>query len=424
MKELYQPLTQCLLCRSERMRLAVPLEPIPIATPNFALGLDAQTLAAAHAGVPLDLYQCEDCGHVQVGQVGNPDLQYRDYVYTTSLSPGLAEHFRGYAEREIARLEPPAGSLVVEIGSNDGTLLRHFKERGMRVLGVDPARRIAAQATAAGIPTLAEFFSRDLARDIVREHGKARIVIANNVIANVHDLVDFAQAIAELLDDEGTFLFETQYGADVIDRTLLDTVYHEHLSYFFVRPTAAHFARHGLEVVSVERVSTKGGSIRVGVRRAGKGTAEASVVAVVGDEEARGMFEQPYFEKLVRDVATIRSELGAIVRAERAAGRAVAGYGVAVGTTTLLAQFGLMDGVEFLVDDDPNKADALEGPGYRIPVVPAERLLENPGVTIVFAWRYVDAIARRNRAYLKAGGRLIVPLPSVHAVDAASAEIG
>jgi SAM-dependent methyltransferase len=425
MSDLYRPLTACLLCLSTKMHIVVPLEPIPIATPNFAMGLAGERLAEALAGVPLDLYQCEDCGHVQVGQVGNPDLQYRDYVYTTSLSPGLAAHFAEYARAELARLAPPVGSVVVEIGSNDGTLLRKFQEGGMRVVGVDPARRIAAEATAGGIETIADFFSRDLARRIVEEHGKARIVIANNVIANVHDLVDFAKGIAELLDDDGAFLFETQYGADVVDRNLLDTVYHEHLSYFFVRPTAEHFERHGLAVTSIERISTKGGSIRVTVRRRGAGSPDASVARAIADEETRGMFAPAYFAKLVRDVAAIRAELTELVRGERAAGRTVAGYGVAVGTTTLLAQFGLMSGIDFLVDDDPHKAAALEGPGYSIPVATPARLLEeSPGATIVFAWRYAAAIAVANSEYLAQGGRFVIPLPGVTTIDAASAANG
>lgn len=419
MTYLYRALEQCVLCGSDALALRVPLEPIPIATPNFQLPSDPQLAAQALAGVPLDLHQCQSCGHVQVGQIGNPELQYRDYVYTTALSVGLDEHYARYADEIVTRLKPARKALVVEIGSNDGTLLRHFKERGYRVIGVDPARLIAQAATAAGIQTVAEFFSERLARELRNDYGPAEIIIANNMIANVPDLRDFIAGIKVLLAPGGVFVTETQYGADVVERNLLDTVYHEHISYFLVKPSRAFFAAAGLELFGIERIDTKGGSIRMYAQHAGaERPVSSDVERMIDREESLAMFDRGFFDGLYARIQAIRSTLAEVVHRAQADRREVAGFGVSVGTTTLLAQFGLMDGIAFLVDDDPKKAARLAGPGYDIPILRPQALLDRqPLATIVFAWRYADAILKRHEAYLQAGGTWLIPLPDVRTIE-------
>jgi len=415
MTTLYLKRDTCRLCGSNNLNLAVPLEPMPIATPNFAVPGADRDAPVFTQGVPLELHLCGDCACLQVLHVGNPEIQYRHYVYTTSISLGLPEHFVKYAAETVGRLNPPAGGRVVEIGSNDGTLLNAFKQHGLTVLGIDPATAIAAQATENGIPTLAEFFNSETAARVAAEHGRADLIIANNMIANVDDMDGYTRGIAALLDPGGAFVFETQYGADVSEHTLLDTVYHEHLSYFNVRPLVLHFQRHGLEVIDVERIWTKGGSIRVTVQhRGGPRARQASVERLVAEEDAAGYHTLAYYRKMREAIATIRSDLRALVDAEKAAGRVVAGYGMSVGTTTLLAQFGLQQDIAFLVDDAPGKDPELLGPSYAIPRKPKEALLdEGVRLVIVFAWRYADPIMRNNAAYREVGGRFAIPLPTV-----------
>ncbi|MBV8600665.1 MAG: methyltransferase domain-containing protein [Candidatus Eremiobacteraeota bacterium] len=405
------------MCASGALELRVPLAPIPIATPNFSVPAGLRDRPEFRIGVPLDLYQCAQCGHVQVGVIGNPDYQYRDYVYTTSVSLGLAEHFASYARETLDRLAVPPGSLVVEIGSNDGTLLRNFKAAGMRVVGVDPAKRIAEAATASGIETVAEFWNAATARAVRERFGRASLIIANNVIANVPNLLDFGEGIADALAPQGAFVFETQYGADVVERRLVDTIYHEHISYFLTDPTKRWLEEIGLEMLDVSPVATKGGSMRVTAQRRGGGrAANPSVDEWIARERASEMFGDSFFAQLSTAIAKIGSELQALVERSGEA----AGFGVSVGTTTMLAQFGLYDKIAFLVDDDPNKERALTGPGYAIDVLPPAALLERrPPATVVFAWRYADAIASKHRAYLDAGGRFVVPLPSVREVPRA-----
>lgn len=415
MTDLYYRRETCRLCGSARVELAVPLRPIPIATPNFRVPDADRNSPVFREAVPLELHLCADCGLLQVLHVGNPELQYGNYVYRTSLSLGLPEHFREYARAVLKAHRPPAGALVLEFGSNDGTLLRAFKGEGMRVVGVDPARDIAKKATEAGIETVNAFFSAGVARRIRESHGAARLIIANNVIANIDGLDPVAEGVRELMAPDGAFLFETQYGLDVIEKMLLDTIYHEHLSYFNVKPLASFFARHRMQVIDVEPIPTKGGSIRVTVQHAGGPySVSGRVAAAVAEEERCGMYDLARYRKFADGVAALRRRLNALADEQEAAGRAFCGYGMSVGTTTLLAQFGLAGRIACLFDDDPDKESVLSGPGYDIPLYSPKAVLEkNPGAIVIFAWRYAEPIMDKHGAYRVRGGTFIVPLPEI-----------
>ena len=227
MKNLFYKRDTCRLCHSGRQELVVPMAGMPIGTPNFQVpdaGVDDPVFRTA---VPLELYLCRDCGHLQILHVGNPEIQYRHYVYTTSISLGLREHFATYADDVVSRHKLAPKSLIVELGSNDGSLLGFFRERGMRVLGVDPAVDIARRATEQGVETIADFFTDAVGKRIRETHGAASVVIANNMIANVDDLDPLVSGVRDVLADDGLFVFETQYGLDVTEKNLLDTVYHD-----------------------------------------------------------------------------------------------------------------------------------------------------------------------------------------------------
>ena len=415
MSEIYTRRGTCRLCASPRLETVVPLSPMPIATPNFRIADADRDDPVYREAVPLSLDLCQDCGNLQVSCIGNRELQYRNYAYTTSLSVGLRQHFEQAAEALLAALQPAPGSLVVELGSNDGTLLSCLKARGMRVLGVDPARAIAEQATRSGIETLALFFGSDAANRVLAEQGRAQVIIANNMIANIDVLDDFMAGVAALLDPEGAFVIETQYGRDVINRNLLDTVYHEHLSYFNVRPLSAFYARFGLEIVDVERIETKGGSIRVTAQHKGAARpVSPRVAALIAEEEAEGHYDGALYRRYNGRLSEMREQLQAVVDRAREDGKPVAGFGVSVGTTTLLSQFGLTGQIDFLVDDDPNKDPVLIGPDYEIPVLKADEIYQrNPGAIVIFAWRYAGLIMEKHAAYREQGGRFVVPLPEV-----------
>jgi SAM-dependent methyltransferase len=405
----------CRLCDSTDLDCVLPLREIPIVTPNVDVGNASKQFSGIQGlSVPLGLYLCQHCRHLQLLDVVNPDVQYNNFSYTTSISLGLPEHFRKFAGEVIADVKPAPGGLVLEIGSNDGTLLRAFDERGMKVLGVDPARKIAARATESGVRTLAEFFTEQLAKRIRAEHGLAEIVIANNTFANLDDLSDFATSVRTVLAPAGVFVFETSYGADVVQKTLIDTVYHEHLSYFMVAPLDRYFARHGMELIDVQHVWTKGGSIRGTVQLAGGPRARAaSVDSMIADEKRLGFDGMAPFRKLGTDVAALKKEVSELVEDRTAARKRIAGYAASVGTVTLIQQFELGPVLEFIADDKP-LCEQIAGAGYRIPVVSPESIYERkPDSIFVLAWRYAEPIIEKHRRYLAGGGEFIIPLPKV-----------
>jgi SAM-dependent methyltransferase len=412
MKKPFYQRSYCCLCRSTHIECVIPLAPVPCASPNVGIGSEAYALGAQQTLAPLDIYLCRDCGHVQLVHIVDPALQYTNYRYTTSVSLGLRRHFETLVADVTARLAPKTTGLVLEIGSNDGTVLSLFKERGFAVQGVDPAREIAARATAAGIPTIGDFFTSALSERLVAEQGKADAIIANNVIANIDDLSDLVAGIRGALAPDGIFVFETGYGADVITKTLLDTVYHEHISYFMVRSLKIFFAQNGLELIDAGRILSKGGSLRGVVQlRNGPRKPSPNVDAMIAAEIAEGLDQPPVYLDFAQRVNDIRQCVQQHVDDQSRSGP-VAGYGASVGTVTLLNFFGMADRLRYIADDSPLTTE-LRGPGYAIPVVKSEHIYEElPSTVLVFAWRYIDPIVERHQRYLKQGGSFIVPLPS------------
>jgi len=409
------PRDGCRLCGGRRLQLALRLAPTPLGD-DFVPGDRCREAQESYA---LDLLLCADCANVQSHHVVSPDVIYRNYKYTTSVSLGLTEHFHGYAEEVIRRAGPPPDALVLEIGSNEGAMLRAFQKHALRVLGVDPAGEIAARATAAGVETLPKYFTGELARTIRRERGPAAVVIANNVLANIDDLTDVAQGIRTALAPDGVLVLETSYSLDVVEKQLVDTIFHEHLSYFSVRPLAAFCARQGLELIDAACVPTKGGSLRATVQlRGGPRSVSPSVARQICLEEQAGLHRPETWHALGHRLEGRKAELLGNLRAWQAQSRQIAAYGAAVGLTTMIYQFGLGEFLSFLVDDNPEK-QGLFSPGLHLPTLPSESLYRhNPEYVVVLAWRYFEPIVRRHQAYLAQGGRFVLPLPEVRVIEA------
>jgi SAM-dependent methyltransferase len=381
-------------------------------TPPANAFVPRERLEERQAAYPLDVHLCRGCGHAQLLDVVDPQILFRDYVYVSGTSPVFVEHFRRYADSvaELAGAGP--GSLAVDIGSNDGTLLRFLRDRGMRVLGVDPAREIARRATESGIETLPVFFTAELARKLRGERGPARLIAANNVFAHADDLGDIADGVRALLERDGVFVFEVSYLGDVLENTLFDTIYHEHLSYHSLKPLPGFFRAHGLQVFDAQRVPTHGGSLRCMVQRDDGGRAVSPAVAALVAEEARKGLDRPEtFERFAAGIGAVKDALTALLRRIRAEGGRVAGYGAPAKATTLLYHFDLGGALDFIVDDSPLK-QGLYSPGFHIPVVGSQALAEKrPDYLLILAWNFAAPIMERCRDYGKAGGRFIVPLP-------------
>lgn len=247
----------CRLCDSSNMHCVVELKPIPL---SEGYTVDAEKAKEAPR-FPIDMYMCEDCGHVQQSDVIDPKVLWNSYTYFSGEAKGMPEHFRNIASKIVGDVNPPKDALVIDIGSNDGSLLKPFKEEGYRVIGIDPATEVAARANAAGIQTFNELMSLDLAKKIRQDHGPAHVVCAFNVFAHADDLGEMVDCVRTMLAPDGIFYFEAQYLLDIIDGVLIATIFHEHMSHHSVAPLVSFLDRHGLELIDVTRSKIQHGSI-------------------------------------------------------------------------------------------------------------------------------------------------------------------
>jgi SAM-dependent methyltransferase len=410
----------CRLCGSRELELVLPLPASALADAYVS----ADRADQPQQTYPLDICMCRDCAHVQLVDVVDPESLFGDYIYTSSSSPGLVEHFAAYANAVWDELGLRPGSLAADIGSNDGTLLRFLAERGMRVVGVDPAREIAAQATAAGIPTRAAQFGVPVAEEILAAHGPAQLITANNVYAHVDDLGGVTDGIHSLLDPEGAFVFEVSYLRDLIDNLVFDSIYHEHLCYHSVAPLRRFLHEHGLELFDVQSIPTKGGSIRGFAQPlGGPRSVQPSVAAYLEQERRSGLDRLETLHGYARRIWELRDRVREQLARERAAGSRIMGFGASATSTTLTYAFGLDEFVEAIVDERPARQGLLS-PGHHLPVVGPEVLSgdEAPDLLVMLAWRFADPILRKHAAYLDRGGRVLIPLPEVREVTERPAE--
>lgn len=362
----------------------------------------------AGTAFPLSLSVCEKCFLVQVPEDVPQEVMFRDYRYLASVP--LSRHFEAFAAHVPAKLGLPRSALVVEVGCNDGVLLHPLLEHGYEnLVGIDPAANIT-QNVDDRIEVVTAFFDRIVADGVVGRHGRAGLLVANNVFAHIPDPHAFLDGVQALLDVDGTFVFEVHYLLDLISGNQFDTVYHEHRYYYSITVLSEMLSRHGLTVVDVERITNHGGSIRV---FAGRREASAEVEELLAAEASWGVRTLDAYRSFAQRAATAISDLRRALDTLDATD-VVAAYGAAGRAVTLLNMLGDTSvRVRYVVDDSPERAGRIV-PGVGIPIVPASRLLEEPpSVLVVTAWTYIDQIAERVRQMLDPPPRLLVPLPSV-----------
>ena len=406
--------SDCRLCGSRDLTKVLTLTP----TPPANAFVPAAERKKKQATFPLELFLCGGCAHVQMLDVVDPRILFEHYVYVSGTSPVFVDHFRRYAESILRDFKPKAGALVVDVGSNDGTLLRFFKDAGNTVLGIDPAKEIAAEATRSGIETLNAFFDETLAKKIRKERGAAAVVTANNVFAHTDEMKGFTAGVRALLAPDGVFVFEVSYLADVVEKTLFDTIYHEHVGYHTVKPLKAFFAANGMELIEAIKIEPHGGSLRgIAQLKGGPRKPGRSVAERIGEEEREGLDRPERYKRFEADINARKAELGRLLRELKGQGKHIAGFGAPAKATTLMYHFQLgPDFVDFIVDDSPLK-QGLFSPGFHIPVLPSSAIYEKkPDDLLVLAWNFAQPIIAKHKAFRDAGGHFIVPLPKVEVV--------
>lgn len=375
---------------------------------------------AAQAKYPLDVCMCERCSLVQTPDVADPAELFAHYVYLTGMSETMTAHNRGYAAHVVHLLGASPGDLMVDIASNDGSLLLEFQALGMRTLGVEPAQNVAEIARGRGVDTVARFFDAAAGTELREGHGPAKAVMANNVLAHVDDPAGFLAGAGRMIAPDGLVIVEAPYVGELLDRLAYDTIYHEHLSYFSVGALMRLAESAGLSLVRVDHVPIHGGSLRAHFGHAATWGAHGVAVAqAVAAERAAGFADPARYEMFARQVAANRDALVAMLERFAADGQTVAGYGAPAKATTLL-NYCAIDSrlIAFTVDRNPLKVGGFV-PGVGVPILPVEALAERqPDYALIFPWNISDEIVRQQAAYRACGGQFLLPLPVPRVVSA------
>lgn len=406
----------CRSCNSRFLTEILSLGSTPLA--NALLAPDQ--LGHTEERFPLDLAFCPNCSLVQITETVPPEKLFRDYPYFSSFADSAIENARAIANRMVVDRRLGSGSLAAEIASNDGYLLRFYKERGVPVLGIEPARNVAAVARDKfGVPTIEEFFGADLGQRLRLGGTRADVLHANNVLAHVPDLRGFVDGIELFLADDGVAIIEVPYVRPLIDELEFDTIYHEHLCYFSLTALCRLFDGAGLEVYDVEQIAIHGGSLRLFVRRrASSGAAaERSVASLLEQESTWGVGNIGAYQDFSRRVYQLRDELIDKLKALKSGGARIAAYGASAKGSTLLNFCGIGgDIVDYIVDRSTYK-QGLHAPGTHLPIHSPRRLLEDqPDYVLLLTWNFAEEILAQQREYRDAGGRFIIPLPRVRVV--------
>ena len=381
--------------------------------------LRAEELNRMEPFYPLRVWVCDRCFLVQLQEYVSPSDIFTEYAYFSSYSTSWLKHAKDYVEMAAVRFALGAKSRVVEIASNDGYLLQYFVEKGVPVLGVEPAANVAKAAVERGVPTVVRFFGRDTAAELVRSHGRADLIVGNNVLAHVPDINDFVAGLAALLAPEGTVTMEFPHLARLMVENQFDTIYHEHFSYLSFLTTQAVFAKHGLRLYDVDQLPTHGGSLRIyACHAAAARPTGPRAVALAAEEQDAGFRRIDHYASFAARVEeTKRALLDFLIRARRE-GKTIAAYGAPGKGNTLLNYCGIRtDFVDYAVDRNPYKHGRFT-PGTHIPIHPPEKIRETrPDYVFILPWNLKDEIVEQLAYVREWGGRFVVPIPSVRILD-------
>ncbi len=414
-KDIVRLIDKCRVCGRQDWLDVISFGPVELAN-GF---LDPAPDYPAEPAYPLDLVACRGCWLMCLRHVVDPEELFGQYVYLSQDSELLRQHMRRIVDWSASQASLVPGDLVVELGSNIGSQLALFAERGLRVVGVDPARNLARVANDRGVETIADFFGPSVSGSIARDKGEAALVLGRQCFAHIDDVHNVLDGVDAVLAADGVLVIEVPYLVDLLEENQFDTVFHEHLSYYSLGTLGQLFQAHGLQVVDARRAAVHGGSIVVFAARTSAGrTPEPVVAELLAQEEQSGLYSERAYQDLALRTRQVIDQVRELIRDLVADGKRIAGYGAPSKGCTLLRLCGLGPAeIEFCSDTTLLKHGKVL-PGTHIPVwSPAQAKVRPPDYYLLLAWNYAADIIRNEQAFLDGGGRFIVPIPEPRIVS-------
>ncbi|MAG92076.1 methyltransferase [Candidatus Woesearchaeota archaeon] len=397
---------KCQICNSERLAkfLSLGEQPVP------DVFLTKEQLNDNEDKYPLDVYFCEDCCLVQLGHAVDPEVLFREYHYNTATNESLKRNFKQLVESLVKKFNLSGNDLAVDIGSNDGTLLSYYIPYKVKILGIDPSS-VADIAIKNNIPTIKDFFNEKTAEKIANQHGKAKAITATNVFAHVRDFDSFMNGVKRLLSDDGVFVTESHYLMNMIKEMQYDSIYHEHLRYYSLKPLMRLFERFGMEIFDAERITTHGGSIRVYACYKDSHKISQNVSEITKTEEEEGLYDKQTFFDYGEKVSENKTKLQQLLSDLKKKNKRIVGIGAPAKGNTLLNYCNITtDIMDYIAETSELKISKFT-PGMHIPVVPESKLFnDQPGYALLLSWNIKDILIPKLRG---AGykGKFIVPNP-------------
>ena len=397
---------QCYICSSNNLTNFLNLgnHPPPL---NF---VTKERLLDSNETFPLQVYFCNSCGLVQLGDAVDPKIMFKQYLYTSGISTAFRDHLESFTEKLVDRFSPNKDDLVIDIASNDGTLLQFFKNSGLRVLGVEPSN-IADIAKKNGIHTVNDFFNETIAKQILDDNGQAKIITITNAFAHIKDLDSLMNGIKILLKEDGVFVSESQYLVDIIEKLEYDTIYHEHLRYYCLKPLIQLFEKYNMEVFDCERISSHGGSIRVYASLKGKFTKSDNVKNIIDYEDKLKLSEIETYQAFAKKIYENKNKLIALLSKIKADGHNIVGISAPARSSTILNFCNInSENLDYIAEKSTLKIGKFT-PGSHIKVVDDNQLvLDQPDFALLLSWHLSDSIVAKIRDD-GFKGKIILPLP-------------